>query len=572
VVPMVGDSPGPRQSCPGESSADGTAASCSVLAGPRGGPARAEGSSAGAASAAPPGGRAPGLVTYAITGRRSSPSTSEPVEVPDYPSAIRDIWGPKFPAAELVEAAAGWFTPLPSWQGEEGPRWRVMVSPGVFAVGSKDLAKVARTYDRHAGFNDGVITWKIRELGRAGSVRAGESGRDHRAADLRARHACHDPVCWCEREVVPDHYCAMEGCPATELGRFRADHGCPDHCDPGCPHRPGRGREITEWSRKSRSRMVRTLCELDYGPLVAREGMPGIVTLTYPGNWLRFAPDGPTVKAHMKVLRKRWQRAWGLPVLAPWKLEFQRRGAPHVHLFTMIPNGLLADDKRFKEWLSETWTDVVFAGHDDPGERRKHLAAGTGVDYVEGLRSRDPRRIAVYFSKHGSFVAKDYQNEVPGEWKESGKGPGRFWGYWGLEKCTQTVEVTPAEALAAARIARRWTRAGDRGRGDRGADRCAAGSPERFEVARRTAQMGPPVTHEVRAPRTRGGVPRTDQPVIGLAGAQLAEVGKRKYRKVRRRSRRMRGSRGWVSVNDGAAFAADVARYLDIAFRPLGRP
>ena len=100
------------------------------------------------------------------------------------------------------------------------------------------------------------------------------------------------------------------------------------------------------------------------------------------------------------------------------------------------------------------WAAVV--AHPDPEERRRHELAGTGTDYAAGLRSRDPRRIAVYFSKHGLYAAKGYQNEVPVEWRERGKGPGRFWGVWGLKRCAKGVEVTPQAATTAARVMRRW--------------------------------------------------------------------------------------------------------------------
>ena len=54
--------------------------------------------------------------------------------------------------------------------------------------------------------------------------------------------------------------------------------------------------------------------------------------------------------------------------------------------------------------------------HPNAEERRKHRAAGTGVDYAEGVRLSDPRRMAVYFANTGR---KDYQHHVPSEWLTS---------------------------------------------------------------------------------------------------------------------------------------------------------
>jgi len=101
------------------------------------------------------------------------------------------------------------------------------------------------------------------------------------------------------------------------------------------------GRTITEWSRKSRAAMCRTFAELDYTPLVESGRVPAMVTLTYPGEWESVAPDGASVKRHMVLWRKRFQREWGEPARYLWKLEFQRRGAPHI-TYGWLPRTALA--------------------------------------------------------------------------------------------------------------------------------------------------------------------------------------------------------------------------------------
>jgi hypothetical protein len=380
----------------------------------------------------------PGLVTCAITGRDLAP---------DYAPTVRDVWSPQFPRADLVAIAAGQFAPLPPWAGQEGPRFRIVVSPGAMAVESRDLARAERTAER------------------------AEAARQ---LDI---------------EMV---------------AAYIAEHGHP-------PPEPAPSREITEWSRKSRARMFRAFSELDYEPLLARKGIPAMITLTLPGCWLEVAPDGKTFKKLVKRFRKRWERAWGLPVLGLWKLEFQRRGAPHFHLFTIVPDGRTAAGAQFREWLSATWAAVV--AHPDPEEYRRHRLAGTGVDYAAGLRSRDPRRIAIYFSKHGLFGAKEYQNEVPEAWQGPGMGPGRFWGIWGLQRCALAVEVDPHAATLAARVMRRWAHS-----------------------------QG--ITREV-------SVRRAD-----------TSTGVVRHRKVRRKVKRLPRGHGWISLNDGPGFAVEVARYL----------
>jgi hypothetical protein len=132
------------------------------------------------------------------------------------------------------------------------------------------------------------------------------------------------------------------------------------------------------------------------------------------------------------------------------------------------------------------------------------------------------------------YAAKAYQNEVPEEWREPGKGPGRFWGYWHLERAAVAVEVGPKAATLAARVMRGWARS-----------------------------QG--VTHVVSVRRYEDGarVESAYPEVVGLAGAQLLAAHRPRRRKVRRRAKRLPRGRGWISLNDGPGFALEVARYLE---------
>jgi hypothetical protein len=381
----------------------------------------------------------------------------------------------------MVGSAAALFTKRPGWDGTEGPRPVFTISPGVLSVGWPDISRQERTAER-----------------------AQEAARKR----------------------------------AEDLARYRAEYvDDPAELEPT--------RVVSEWSRKSRSRMTRVLAELDYTVLLRMQLKLPMTTLTYPGDWLTVAPTGKAVKRHLDKFRKRFARAWAFDFIGIWKLEFQRRGAPHLHLWGPEPEGAagelrqltstryrpaVGDGLPYRQWLSVVWADIV--DHPDPEEKRRHQLAGTGVDHREGERMRDPRRLAVYFTKHGSYGAKEYQNQVPEEWQAPGAGPGRFWGYWGLEKATAGVELEPATAVWAARILRRYARA-----------------------------QG--VTQQRTVRRTRGGSPVATDRVIGLAGAQYAESTRTRYRKVRRRVTRLSNGRGFLCVNDGPALAADVARALE---------
>jgi hypothetical protein len=287
--------------------------------------------------------------------------------------------------------------------------------------------------------------------------------------------------------------------------------------------------------------------------LVDRSGrLPAMLTLTYPGDWLTVAPDAETVKRHFWALCKRYQRAWGEPLIGPWKMEFQRRGAPHFHISTTPPMGFVEvfdpaigamRSADFRTWVSITWAELV--NHPDPEQRRRHRAAGTGVDYAEGIKLTDPRRMAVYFAKYGTVGGKEYQHHVPDEWcqgrlrcddcaseyDEHDDDPcatcgsysaklidltirsGRFWGYRGLRPVLAVRQVSPHIGVRAGRIMRRWYRA---------------------------KRLTKKIT-----------VPRVER-----------ATGRIRTRSSMTRKRVFAQNRGFATVNDGPGFASQLAKYL----------
>lgn len=479
-------------------------------------PARAGGRSAGQAGRRPgrghaqaePGGPA-GLVPCAISVRSEDGNALAVDRAP--------LWQPAFPSAELVQHAADLIPHIAVEAGAlaEGRRWEIVVSPGVFRVRTRDYARAERTHERAVE-------------------------RRRKDSDIAA---------------------TWEGDMPEPL--------------------PTRG-TITAWTRKSRARLVERLSDLDYTYLYGRfhvcagcrreydehldrcprchhagrttedrrGRLPAMLTLTYPGDWLTVAPTADAATKHFQALCKRYARAWGEPLRGPWKKEFQRRGAPHFHLSTTPPMGTtLVDDPAtgqpvrvdFKRWLSITWAAIV--GHPDPEQRRRHLLAGTGVDYAQGIKLTDPRRMAMYFAKYGTGGTKEYQHQVPREWlttvcvctecgadyqsdcdecpdcgcpdadvTEEGS-VGRFWGYRGLHRELAIRQVTPVVGIAAGRIARRWYR--------------AKGLTKTINVQ------------------------RVNQ-----------STGRVTYRRSTVRKELFKHGRGFVCVNDGAEFASQLARYL----------
>ncbi|WP_231978468.1 hypothetical protein, partial [Mycobacterium sp. E3298] len=309
---------------------------------------------------------------------------------------------------------------------------------------------------------------------------------------------------------------------ATEADRIKSGRDTPNP--------PGRA--ITEWSRKSRAAMCRSFAEVDYTPLVESGGVPAMVTLTYPGEWQSVAPNGASVKRHMMLWRKRFQREWGESARYIWKLEFQRRGAPHIHLWMAPPHTVGRSGRTFRDWLSQEWADIV--GHPDPEQRARHLLAGTGIDILNGLRACDPKRLAIYFTKHSSPNLdgdKEYQHVVPELWQQPGRGPGRFWGVYGLKKAIAVVEIAQDAYLAARRIVRRWSRS--------------------QAIYSNPASSFPTAV-----------LPRTATRLVPRVGQNTGVVTHRRVRRRRAFCNQGGLAGGYALVNDGPAFASRLATAL----------
>jgi hypothetical protein len=145
------------------------------------------------------------------------------------------------------------------------------------------------------------------------------------------------------------------------------------------------------------------------------------VTVTYPKE---FPCDGVIVKEHLHLLLAGLRRKC-LGVSYLWFLEFQRRGAPHLHLFlsAALPEPLeplrrvsgrvrkvVMIHRPWQDWLSRLWFKIVGSGDE------KHLRAGAAWEVIE-----KPDGAARYVAKE---AYKTFQKVVPDDFQNVG----RFWG------------------------------------------------------------------------------------------------------------------------------------------------
>lgn len=166
---------------------------------------------------------------------------------------------------------------------------------------------------------------------------------------------------------------------------------------------------ITSFSNASRKRLIETLASINRDRV---RFMPLFVTLTYPEV---YSEEGQTWKRHLDSFLKALARAYP-GCSAVWRLEFQKRGAPHYHLLVF---GLQWLDAK---WLARTWYRIVASGDE------KHLKAGTQVKRVRSWRG-----VMSYASK---YMAK------------TGGAPskvevGRYWGIFNRVAIPTNIIIFP---------------------------------------------------------------------------------------------------------------------------------
>lgn len=169
----------------------------------------------------------------------------------------------------------------------------------------------------------------------------------------------------------------------------------------------GQRKAIKGFSYQSRRRLMRTI-----GAIRRDAVLPDFVTLTYPDNF----PDVKKAKRDLKIFLQRFERAYP-NAGAVWKLEPQKRGAPHFHLLVWGCN----TQELFK-WVAFNWYEI--AGEGDQKHLFFHLGAFKGsVPCVQRVRSFNG--VMAYASK---YLGKTF--EVSG-WGDAWTG--RYWGVYKRE-------------------------------------------------------------------------------------------------------------------------------------------
>lgn len=196
----------------------------------------------------------------------------------------------------------------------------------------------------------------------------------------------------------------------------------------------GRRGGIKGFSRNSRRRLLGLIAS------VKRDApLPCFVTLTYPNDY----PTVEKAKRDLKVFEQRLKRKYPEAGYI-WKLEPQKRGAPHYH---MLLWGVKITE--LLGWVVDAWYEV--AGNGDPKHKLFHMGA---------LRESQPcvgevRSFKGVWSYASKYIGKTFE---VAEWGK--QWTGRFWGVGGKENIPfgekKTVEITRKQAVQFMRYQKRF--------------------------------------------------------------------------------------------------------------------
>jgi len=183
---------------------------------------------------------------------------------------------------------------------------------------------------------------------------------------------------------------------------------------------------VKGFSRPSRLRLTRR-----FG-MIRRDVVPVLITMTYPGE---YSDEAETWKRDLENFFRRVAREYP-QASCFWKLEFQKRGAPHFHLLVWgIPPNAQA-----RAWVSKVWFEVVGSGDE------RHLRAGTQIQRVENWR-----QASSYCAK---YLGKTDEEEHP-----------RVGRVWGIRKRALIPWADPRRLTLTMRqmtVLTRWMRRGMR--------------------------------------------------------------------------------------------------------------
>lgn len=200
---------------------------------------------------------------------------------------------------------------------------------------------------------------------------------------------------------------------------------------------------VNGFSAMSRRRLMERVIRLDW-----TEQQAYFITLTYPAVYTRNPREW---KANLHAFKQwLWRQSTVPDPWCLWRLEFQRRGAPHYHLVACLVVG--TDLSVLRDRIRVEWSRLVGLSA-TPG----HFAR-VDVQEVRLQGDAGTQRLLTYLCK---YVGKRQKARHPVD-PETGEisNTGRMWGSWGPVPYAASVSITisATDYIQYCRRVRRWAK------------------------------------------------------------------------------------------------------------------
>jgi hypothetical protein len=197
---------------------------------------------------------------------------------------------------------------------------------------------------------------------------------------------------------------------------------------------------ITFFTDKSRKNLLETFARLDKDKI---KNGAGFLTLTYG----QVYPDLQGCKRDIDVFVKRLNRKLDLKLSYVWKVELQKRGAPHVHIVLFGWQKIEKDKKKtwaltFKEF-EHIWAQVIGVKYWNYKSKKYAplpIPPHTQIRFIYSLK-----QLMYYVSKYMSKLDDNALNRVDGRSPSAGSG---FAGFINMANLTGMIDKNNYQGLS----------------------------------------------------------------------------------------------------------------------------
>ena len=183
-------------------------------------------------------------------------------------------------------------------------------------------------------------------------------------------------------------------------------------------NRGGKRGKCVGFSPASRLRMKKRLAKLNI-----KGKYCFFISLTYPEKYIK---DMRVSKRDLDVFRKAFAREFESFIGGIWRLERQKRGAPHYHMLLVSDKPI--SQKKIIEFIKRRWADIVRTSYVKSGGDEKeyrehyerHVNSGHNVQFMKS-REMVQNYISKYIAKVDEDTVDDEMGRIWGQWQFNGK-------------------------------------------------------------------------------------------------------------------------------------------------------